>query len=84
MGPEKGSGLRHWETIYLSDAREGPDSAGTFAGFTTASRLGLRDHPETPPPFAVTTLSREASAVTARRRDGGPWQVMRQINGPSA
>jgi transcriptional regulator GlxA family with amidase domain len=52
--------------IYLFDEVEVLDFAGPFEVFSTAARVARRDRPSEAPPFAVTTIAREARAVRAR------------------
>ena len=52
--------------IHLYDAMEVLDFAGPFEVFTTAGRLHLRAHPDSPPLFNVVTVGRTGQPVIAR------------------
>lgn len=52
--------------IYIFPDVEVLDFTGPYEVFTTASRVYLRMHPESPPPFEVFTIAQDKEATTAR------------------
>ena len=52
--------------IFVFPGVEVLDFAGPYEVFTTASRVHLRMHPETPPPFEVFTIAMDSQPIKAR------------------